>query len=63
MSIKNLMGGPIMSSPRKLDPKTIPTKFGAVVSRFEQLRTVKWGQRETDDRCLDYMSKFFKPEK
>lgn len=63
MSIKNLMGGPISTTSRQINSKTIPTKFGAVISRYEQLKTTKWGQRETDDRGLDYMSKFFKSEK
>ena len=61
MSIKSLLGGSVLGNATVLDSKKIPTKFGAIADRYNQLKTVQWGGKE-EDRNLDYMSKLVKTE-
>lgn len=56
MSIKGLMRDEISGDSNSLDNYKIPTKFGAIVDRYKQLKTQQWGGKDFD-RDLDYMSK------
>ena len=46
----------ISGDSNSLDNYKIPTKFGAIVDRYKQLKTQQWGGKDFD-RDLDYMSK------
>jgi len=56
MSISDLIKDDVPDHTSSLNDFRIPTKFGLIVDRYNELRNQKWHRTPSEDE-LDYMSK------